>query len=112
MLKISQIILILTFCVLILTSCSTFRGSRQLNMEPFSDNASILFGEAAKISRPFKWKHLKAYLDIPEFKQLQGKAQPILIALNGIVYYSQQVVVINNSRLPEKDHSTRYHNLW
>jgi hypothetical protein len=79
-------------------------------MEPFSDNASILFGEAAKISRPFKWKHLKAYLDIPEFKQLNEKAKPILVALNGIVYYSQQVVVINNSRLPEKQKNNQLAN--
>jgi len=34
-------------------------------MAPFSENAGILFGEASKISLPFKWKHLKPYTNVP-----------------------------------------------
>jgi hypothetical protein len=72
-------------------------------MAPFSENAGILFGEASKISRPFKWKYLKTYTKIPEFQQLMIKAVPILRSLNGIVYYSHQVVAINNSQLKYKE---------
>jgi hypothetical protein len=72
-------------------------------MTPFSENASILFSEAAKIGRPFKWKHLKVYTDLPEFQNLQRKSVPLIQTLNGIVYYSNQVVAINNSRLEDKE---------
>ncbi len=72
-------------------------------MAPFSDNAETMFGEAVKISRPFEWKYLKPYLSIPEYKKLFSKSLPILEALRGIVYYSNQVVAINNARLSEKE---------
>lgn len=71
----------------------------QLDMAPFSENAGILFGEATKISRPFKWKQLKPYINVPEFAQVRIKAIPVLQTLNGIVYYSHQVVAINNAKL-------------
>lgn len=88
---------------LMVSSCSVFKSSKQIDMAPFSENASIMFGEASKISRPFKWKHLKPYIDNPQFKKMDEKAEPILRSLNGIVYYSQQVVAINNSTLKDKD---------
>ena len=94
---------IIGLSALFLSSCSIFQSSKKLDMAPFSENAGILFGEAAKISRPFMWKHLKTYTNIPEFKRLQENAMPILKSLNGIVYYSHQVVAINNSRLNDKE---------
>jgi len=72
-------------------------------MEPFSDNAETMFGEAVKISRPFQWKYLKPYLSIPEFTALFSKSLPILEAFRGIVYYSNQVVAINNARISDKE---------
>jgi hypothetical protein len=91
--------------------CSWFESSRKINMNPFSENAGTLFGEAAKIGRPFKWKRLKRYTTVPEFQRATSEARPIIENLNGIVYYSNQVVAINNSNLSEKEKNqqlTRY----
>jgi len=87
----------------ILTSCSIIFSTRELDMAPFSENAGILFGEAAKISRPFKFQHLKAYTDAPEALILYKKSIPLVQTLHGIVYYSHQVVAINDSPLKQKD---------
>ncbi len=92
-------------------SCSWFESSRKINMTPFSDNAGTLFGEAAKIGRPFKWKRLKRYTKLPEFQKATVDAAPIIRTLKGIVYYSNQVVAINNSGLKDKEknqHLARY----
>ena len=103
MVKLTSLFIFTLILTLLLSGCAWFRGSQKINMAPFSDNASTLFGEAAKISRPFKWKHLKPYTNIPEFKRLRIQGEPILRALGGIVYYSHQVVAINNSSLKDKD---------
>ena len=84
-------------------SCSIFEGSRKIDMAPFSDNAGTMFSEAAKIGHRYKWKRLKRYTKIPEFQKLFLEAMPILENLKGIVYYSNQVVAINNSDLKDKD---------
>jgi hypothetical protein len=73
-----------------------------MDMTPFADNTRTLFGEAIKIERPFQFKHLKPYTTIPEFQEVAKLAPPILKALRGIVYYSNQLVAINNAKLPEK----------
>jgi hypothetical protein len=97
----SLITLLLAFIV---SGCSVFKSSRAIDMSPFSDNAGTLFGEAVKIGRPFQWKHLKEYTSsIPEFVFIIKRAEPLLIALQGIVYYSNQVVAINNSKLSNRD---------
>jgi len=95
------------FCILLLSvfalsSCSAFKGSRKLDMSPFADNAGTLFSEATKISRPFQWKYCKPYSTIPEAQHLYFEAVPLLRVLHGIVYYSNQVVAINNSKLSDK----------
>ena len=94
-----------------LTGCSAFKSQRKMDMAPFSENTGILFAEAAKVSTPFEFKHLRPYLDIPEYQELGEKAKPLLIAVRGVVYYSNQVVAINNSKLSDKDknkHLARY----
>ncbi len=60
--------IILLSIMFLISGCSVFQSSRKIDMTPFSDNAGTLFSEAIKISRPFQWKHLKPYLDIPEFQ--------------------------------------------
>jgi hypothetical protein len=80
-------------------------------MVPFSMNASTLFGEAIKVNRPFQWKYLKAYTSIPEFESAEVRAAPLIKALKGVVYYSNQVVAISNARMTDKDknrHLARY----
>ncbi len=89
--------------VFLISGCSFFQGSKKIDMTPFSDNAETMFAEAVKVSRPFQWKHLKPYTNIPEFEHLEKIAIPLLEALRGIVYYSNQVVAINNARMSDKE---------
>ena len=96
-------ILIILSLAIIVSGCSVFKSSKQIDMTPFSDNAGTLFGEAVMVSRPFQWKHLKEYTSVPEFQIILKRAQPLFTALNGVVYYSNQVVAINNAKLSNRD---------
>ena len=93
---------VLLLSVFVLSSCSTFKSSRKFDMSPFADNTATMFSEATKISQPFQWKYCKPYLSIPEAHQFSAEAIPMLEALHGIVYYSNQVVAINNTKLSDK----------
>jgi len=94
--------ILLVFSLFIFGGCSVFKGSTKINMQPFSDNTAILFGEAVKISRPFQFKNLEIYKDVQEYEVIKEKSLPIINALKGIVYYSNQIAVIYNSRLTDK----------
>ena len=94
--------ILLVFSLFIFRGCSVFKGSTKINMQPFSDNTAILFGEAVKISRPFQFKNLEIYKDVQEYDVIKEKSVPIINALKGIVYYSNQIAVIYNSRLTDK----------
>jgi len=96
-------IYITVLLALIVSGCSVFKSSKQMDMTPFSDNAGTLFSEAVKVSRPFQWKHLKEYTSVPEYQYVLKRAEPLLSGLNGIVYYSNQVVAINNAKLSNRD---------
>lgn len=94
-----------------LCGCSAFKSSKRMDMAPFSENTGVLFAEASQVSRQFEFKYLRPYLSTPEVQDLRVKALPILIALRGVVYYSNQVVAINNSKLSDKEkneHLARY----
>ena len=86
-----------------LSGCAAFKGSRELDMAPFSDNTRILFGEAVIVSRPFQWKYLKPYSAIPEYEAIVEAGIPLKRAMRNIVYYSNQVVAIKTSTLSESD---------
>ena len=94
--------IILLSLMFFITGCSVFQKSRKIDMTPFSENAGTLFSEATKISRPFQWKHLKPYITIQEFEQIIEPALTLMVALRGVVYYSNQVVAINNSKLKDR----------
>ena len=94
-----------------LCGCSAFKSSKRMDMAPFSENTGVLFAEASQVSRQFEFKYLRPYLSTQEVQDLRVKAVPILTALRGVVYYSNQVVAINNSKLSDKeknDHLARY----
>ncbi|WP_143525178.1 hypothetical protein [Labilibacter marinus] len=93
---------IVVFVFLILTqSCAVFKGRQELDMQPFSDNTNVLFNEAMKISRPFQFKSLSTYTDITAYTSIKQKSLPLIHALKGIVYYSNQLVAISNSSMSE-----------
>lgn len=95
-------LLLFLFLTIFFTGCSMFQGKRGINMQPFSDNAGILFGEAVKISRPYQFKSLVTYTDNEQFQLSKERSLPLIKTLKGIVYYSNQIVVIHNSRLTDK----------
>jgi hypothetical protein len=98
-------IIISIICLSFITGCSVFQPTQKLDMNPFAENTSTLFSEAIKISRPFQFRHLKPYILLPDFQGVTKRAAPVLAALRGVVYYSNQVVAINNSKLsdPQKN---------
>lgn len=98
---------ILLLPVFVLSSCSVFTGSRKFDMSPFADNTATMFSEATKISRPFQWKFCKPYTSIPEAQRIYYESLPLLEALHGIVYYSYQVVAINNANLSDKEKNSQ-----
>jgi hypothetical protein len=102
-----RVIIISIMCLFFITGCSVFKPTQKMDMTPFSENAGTLFGEAVKVSRPFQWKHCKPYLFIPEFNSMIVSAKPLLIVLRGVVYYSNQVVAINNSKLSDSEKNIR-----
>jgi hypothetical protein len=96
-------ILVASLGTILLSGCSTFKGSRKMSMAPFAENTGVMFAEAAKVSRPFQFKSLRPYTALPEFQQGRQQALPILRTLRGVVYYSNQVVAIGNSKLSDTD---------
>ncbi len=102
-----RVIIISIVCLFFLTGCSVFQPTQKLDMNPFAENTATLFGEAVKISRTFQWKHCKPYTSIPEFQTMFQRATPIIDVLRGVVYYSNQVVAINNSKLSDRDKNNR-----
>lgn len=92
----------LVLCLSSVVSCSLFKKSVELDLQPFSDNTSVLFQEAAKVDRPFQFKSLSIYKNIDKYGELKRKANPIIYGLKGIAYYSNQVVAISNAQLSEK----------
>lgn len=102
-----RVIIISILFLFFLTGCSIFQPTQKLDMNPFAENTATLFGEAVKISRTFQWKHCKPYTFIPEFQNLFLRAIPIIDVLKGVVYYSNQVVAINNSKLSDSEKNKR-----
>jgi len=102
-----RVIVISIMCLFLITGCSIFQSTQKMDMTPFSENVGTLFSEATKVSRPFQWKNCKPYLYIPEFQNANLRAKPLLYIMRGIVYYSNQVVAINNSKLSDRDKNNR-----
>ena len=86
-----------------LPGCSVFQSSRAIDMTPFAENTAAIFAEAAKVSRPFKFRHLRPYADIPERQEVLQKSTPLVRGLRGVVMYSNQLVALNLTAKPDKE---------
>jgi hypothetical protein len=86
-------------CSIFLSSsgCSMFRSKRTLDMAPFAENTSMMFAEARKVARPFRPVNLRPYAGLPELAELRDQSLPVLVALRGLVLYSNQIVALNMS---------------
>jgi hypothetical protein len=85
-----------------LTACSSFRGSRRLDMGPFGENTVQMVGEMQKFNRPAPWVYLKKYQTHPAVSQVGVPLMELRNLMRGIAFYSLQVVAINESRLSEE----------
>lgn len=92
---------ILIALVILTQSCAVFKSKVEIDMQSFSDNTNVLFNEAVKVSRPFQFKSLSIYTDIEEYEEIKQQSKPLITALKGIVYYSNQLAAISNSSMSE-----------
>ena len=97
-----RILSLVLFFSAFLTSCSVFQSSRKMDMSPFAENTRMFFAEAIKIESRYPYKNLLPYSTIPEIQKVQKMTPPILTTLKGIIYYSNQVVAINNAKMSER----------
>ena len=99
----ASVVLLALIGMIVFSGCSSFRSSRKMDIAPFSENTGVMFAEAAKVNRPFPFKQLRPYTDLPVFQDARVRGEPLLRALRSVVYYSNQVVAIGNSKLSAKD---------
>jgi hypothetical protein len=85
------------FALVFQTGCSVFQSSRAIDMTPFAENTAMMFGEAAKVSRVFRFDNLRPYAGTPELLEMRAKAQPLIRGLRAVVMYSNQLVALNMS---------------
>jgi len=97
--------MLMGMCVLLLAGagCSAFKGSRRMDMSPFAENTSIMFAEAAKVSRPFNAVYLRPYGYVPEIQTMRDMGVPLISGLRSLVLYSHQVVSLNMARKSDKE---------
>jgi len=72
-------------------------------MTPFAENTSLMFAEAAKVSRPFRAVNLRPYANVPEIDEFRELGRPVVRALEGLVLYSNQVVALNMSSKSDRE---------
>jgi hypothetical protein len=87
---------------ILLSGCSAFESSKRMDMSPFSENAGILFVEAAKVSRPFNWNYNRPHVDSSLLHTLRQKAVVVYKGMAGIAYYSNQIVALNIAKMSDK----------
>jgi hypothetical protein len=95
-------VVVATVSAMVLSGCSTFQSSKRMDMSPFSENAGVLFVEAAKVSRPFRWNYNRPHIDSSLIYGLRQKATIVFDGLAGIAYYSNQIVALNIAKMSDK----------
>ena len=95
------ILIVFSLAGFLLSGCSAFESSKRMDMTPFSENAGVLFVEAAKVSRPFNWQHLKPPVDLPEAKNMFQNAAILYRGFSAITNYSNQLVALNTAKMTD-----------
>jgi len=86
---------------LILVSCSAFESSRKMDMTPFAQNTETMYAAVTKLNVPFQFRELQKYMDEPSLVKVYNSGGSVLDDWRGLVWYSNQLVALNNSRLKE-----------
>ncbi len=82
-------------------ACSSFKGSRRLDMGPFAENTVNMLAEAQKTVQPFDWNYLREYR--PEANRGPADKDVVLVrsVFRGIGLYSVQVVSLSRASMSE-----------
>jgi hypothetical protein len=83
------------------SGCSTVRGSRKLDMQPFAENTVTAIGEMRKLETPPIWIRLRPYFSHPSIVETRAITKPLVELVRGVNAYSLQVVSLNESRIAE-----------
>jgi hypothetical protein len=86
----------------LLSGCATFRGSKRIDVGPFSENTSGMVGALQRFNRPAVWTHLKKYQTLPSVKQVQQSVARARMLTRGVALYSSQIVAVYQSPLSEE----------
>jgi len=86
----------------LLTGCATFRGSKRVDVGPFSENTVGMVGEMQKLNRSVTWTHLKKYETLPSVLAARDAVGQVRVLMRGVAFYSSQVVSLYDSPLPEE----------
>lgn len=85
----------------LLAGCSTLKGSKRLDVGPFSENTLGMIGELQKYNRSVVWTHLRKYQTLASVKQTQETNALLRRLLRGVGLYSGQVVSLYEAPIPE-----------
>jgi hypothetical protein len=86
----------------LLAGCSRLRGSRRLDVGPFSENTMGMVGELQKLYRPAMWTRLKKYQTLETVTKAQETVTRVRLLMRGITFYSTQVAALYEAPLPEE----------
>jgi len=94
----------LLIVLLSVTSCSSFKSQKRLNLGPFAEDMIAVAGDiqyGLGESRPVL---IRAYLDVPESQELDVNLRKIRAVVRACISYAVQVVTLAESRLsgPER----------
>jgi hypothetical protein len=86
----------------LLAGCSRLRGSRRLDVGPFSENTMGMVGELQKMYRPAMWTRLKKYQGLETVAKAQGSINEVRVLMRGITFYSTQVAALYEAPMTEE----------
>jgi len=86
----------------LLAGCSRLRGSRRLDVGPFSENTMGMVGELQKLYRPAMWTRLKKYQTLETVVKAQETVTEVRVLMRGITFYSTQVAALYEAPMPEE----------
>lgn len=86
----------------LLAGCSRLRGSRRLDVGPFSENTVGMVGELQKLYRPAMWTRLKKYQTLETVTTAQETVNKVRVLMRGITFYSTQVAALYEAPMSEE----------
>lgn len=97
----ASLLAIVVIAASLLAGCSRLRGSRRLDVGPFSENTMGMVGELQKLYRPAMWTRLKKYQTLETVTAAQEDITKVRLLMRGITFYSTQVAALYEAPMTE-----------